>query len=295
MENIIVCNTSNDSLSKVDIDRVYVDTLPLKLGGEKIGPRSIDIKGERGVVVNCYSESITFVDIKNLKEIENYSVGKYPKDIKWRGENIYVACGDSNSIIIFNEVKKTIEFEIKVGDYPSSLAIDEKEEFIYIANSNSSSISIINNRTKKVEREIFLKEAPTKVELSKANNELLVCVNSFKQHMKGKLITYSLEDFKIKEEYRVGAFPIDLIESENLIYVANFGEGSISVINRLDKSSYKIMVGGMPKGLLKKDENLIISDYYKGKIILLNEQNMDKKIIAVGNEPNAMIFENLIH
>ncbi|MGL4848411.1 MAG: hypothetical protein ACRC28_05720 [Clostridium sp.] len=291
MDNIIVCNTSDDSLSKINIDRVSVDTLPLKLGGEKIGPRSIDVKEGRGVVANCYSDSITFIDLNSFKEIENYTIGKYPKDIKWGEKNIYVACGDSNSVIIFNEEKKNIEFEIKVGDYPGSLAVDKKEKFIYVANSNSNSVSVINNEKKKVEREILLKETPTKILLSKKDDELFICVNSFMQHMEGKLIVYSLRDCKIKEEYKVGDFPMDLIECENLIYIANFAEGSISVVNRAEKSSYRIMVGGMPKGLLKEKENLVISDYYKGRIVLLDEKRMDKKIIAVGNEPNAMIFE----
>ncbi|MGL4874609.1 MAG: YncE family protein [Clostridium sp.] len=295
MDNIIVCNTSDDSLSKINIDRVSVDTLPLKLGGEKIGPRSIDVKEGRGVVANCYSDSITFIELKSFKEVENYSVGKYPKDIKWGEKNIYVACGDSNSVIIFNEHKKRIEFEFKVGDYPSSLTVDKKEKFIYVANSNSSSVSVINNELKKVEKEILLKETPTKILLSKKNDELFICVNSFRQHMAGKLIIYSLKDSMIKEEYKVGDFPMDLIECEDLIYVANFAEGSVSVVNRKKKSSYRIMVGGMPKGLLKEKENLIIADYYKGKIILLNENNMDKKIIAVGNEPNAMTFESFTH
>ena len=72
----------------------------------------------------------------------------------------------------------------------------------------------------------------------------------------------------------VGYSPIDMIEDTENIYVSNFTDGTISVI---DKATYKvekvIYVGGMPKGILKYGS--VLDD----KII---------KVIAIESEPNAM-------
>lgn len=283
MKNIIVCNTDNDSLTRINIDRMSVDTLPLKLGGEKIGPISIDVKGERGVIANCYSDSITFINTRKFIEENNFLIGKYPNDIKWKDDYIYVTCGDSNSLIIFNEKEKRIDFEIKVGDYPNSISIDSEKKYVYVSNMNSNSITIIDNETKKVEREIYLKNSPTKIYLSKDKKNIYVCENTFEENMKGKLKIYSLNDFSLLNEYNIGAFPIDIFEKDGFVYSANFGDGSIRVVNLKNKDSYKFILGGMPREILKIDENIIVSDYYSGRIFIIDENTMHKKIIALGN------------
>lgn len=292
MKNIIVCNTANDSISKIDLEKMNINTLPLKLGGERIGPRNIDIKEKRGVVANCYSDSITFIDLEKLKEKETYNVDKYPKDIKWRDKYIYIACGDSNSIVFFNEERREIDFRIKVGDYPSSIVVDKKEKNIYVASMNSNSINIIDIKSKKVIKEVYLEDTPTKILLSENEKKIYMCQNSSSENTKGYLRVYTLEDFKLIKEYNLGAFPSDILLQDGLAYTSNLGDGSISVLNLKDGNSYKIIVGGMPKSVLKIEENIIISDYYSGNIIFLNEISMKKKIIAVGNEPNAMITIN---
>ena len=148
---------------------------------------------------------------------------------------------------------------------------------------NSNSITIINNETKKVEREIYLKNSPTKIYLSKDKKNIYVCENTFEENMEGKLKIYSLNDFSLLNEYNIGAFPIDIFEKDGFVYSANFGDGSIRVVNLKNKDSYKFILGGMPREILKIDENIIVSDYYSGRIFIIDENTMHKKIIALGN------------
>ena len=106
----------------------------------------------------------------------------------------------------------------------------------------------------------------------------------------GYLDVFSIDTFKRVARIEVGTSPIDLYEDINHIYVTNFTEGSISIINKekycVEKTLY---IGGMPKGILKKDNKLYIGDYLKGRLIIL-EKNKIEKIIAVDSEPNAMIL-----
>lgn len=293
MENIIVCNTANDSISKVDLEKNNISTMTLNLGGERNGPRNIDIQGESAVITNCYSDSITFVDLKELKEKENYKVDRYPKDIKWREEYIYIACGDSNSILFFNERSKEVEFSVKVGDYPSSIAIDKNEKNIYVANMNSNSLSVISNK-KKI-KDIKLKDMPTKIMLSENERYMYTCQNSFEGNKKGYLRIYEVNTFKLIKEYNLGYFPSDIVVKEGIAYITNLGDGSVSILNLKDGNSYRIIVGGMPKGVLKIREEIIVADYYSGELIFIHESSMNKKSIAIGVEPNAMAIVNQFH
>ena len=86
----------------------------------------------------------------------------------------------------------------------------------------------------------------------------------------------------------VGYSPIDMIEDTENIYVSNFTDGTISVI---DKATYKvekvIYIGGMPKGILKYGSVLYVADYLKSKLILIEDDKIIK-VIAIESEPNAM-------
>ena len=81
---------------------------------------------------------------------------------------------------------------------------------------------------------------------------------------------------------------MDVIEGEENIYVSNFTDGTISVINKgnmiLQESIY---VGGMPKGMITHENKIFVSDYLKGKIYVI-ENNKINKVIAIESEPNAM-------
>jgi YVTN family beta-propeller protein len=106
----------------------------------------------------------------------------------------------------------------------------------------------------------------------------------------GFLDVFSIETFNHVARVEVGTSPIDLYEDEEYIYITNFTEGSISIINKkryyVEKTLY---IGGMPKGILKHKNKLYIGDYLKGRLIVL-EENKIEKIIAIESEPNAMIL-----
>lgn len=295
MENIIVCNTANDSISKVDLEKNSISTMTLNLGGERNGPRNIDIQGESAVITNCYSDSITFIDLKGFKEKENYKVDRYPKDIKWKKKYIYIACGDSNSILFFNERRREVDFSVTVGDYPSSMAIDKEEKNIYVANMNSNSLSIIDNKKKIKIKDIKLKDMPTKIMLSEDERYMYTCQNSFEGSKKGYLRIYEVNTFKLIKEYNLGYFPSDIAIKDGIAYITNLGDGSVSILNLKDGNSFRVIVGGMPKGVLKIKEEIVVADYYRGELIFIHETLMKKKSLAIGVEPNAMAIVNHFH
>ena len=108
------------------------------------------------------------------------------------------------------------------------------------------------------------------------------------QAEEGYLDIFSIDNLERVTRLEVGTSPIDLCEDEENIYVSNFTDGTISVIDRNElKVTNSIFVGGMPRGLISYNKKLYIGDYLKGRLIVV-EENSIKKVIAIESEPNAM-------
>ena len=141
-----------------------------------------------------------------------------------------------------------------------------------------------NNVIKKIDAN----EYPTKVLLSKDKEFLYVCESYLGHDKSGFLDVISAKTLKSIKRITVGSSPMDVIEGEENIYVSNFTDGTISVINKgnmiLQESIY---VGGMPKGMITHENKIFVSDYLKGKIYVI-ENNKINKVIAIESEPNAM-------
>ena len=101
----------------------------------------------------------------------------------------------------------------------------------------------------------------------------------------------SKKDFSNLLKIKVGKSPVDIWEDNNKLYVSNFEDGTISIINlNLGKEVKKIYVGGMPRGIIKYKENIFVGDYGNQRIVKIDLENKKTKTIAVGKEPNAMIL-----
>ena len=62
MNSIYICNTCDDCIKKIDVENLDIDNIKLNSNGRPIGPRSIAIKDELGVVANSYDNSLSFLD-----------------------------------------------------------------------------------------------------------------------------------------------------------------------------------------------------------------------------------------
>ena len=298
MKSIYICNTCDDCIKKIDVENLDIDSIKLKSNGRPIGPRSISVKNELGVVANSYDNSLSFLDLINLKEIEKVYIGPHPKDVKLYKEYACVACSEINSIIFCNMKNKNIEFEIPSGNAPNSMALDFNRGMLLSTNLLENTVSFINLQSKTLDNKINVGEYPIKIIMSKNNDYFYLCESYLGGDNGGVIGIYSMKSLECVNRIKVGSMPIDIFEDEKnqRLYVANFGKKSISIVDIKKGEVIKdIIVDGMPNGIIKIQKEIFVTDYLYGKLNVISEENGKRKIIAIGCEPSAMIMINSNH
>ncbi|MCB2289594.1 YncE family protein [Clostridium sp. CS001] len=290
MSKLYVCNTSADCISKVNLDlfveeeKIYLD----KNNQRKIGPHGIYVYKDKLLTANSYDNSISMVNIDNY-ETESYFIGMHCNDLSVYDNKVYVICGDSDDIIVFDLEKKSIVEAIPCGNLPHSIYICKKKNLIVVANMNSDSITIIDCALNGAIKNIRVGAYPTKAVITTDGNYILVCESNIGMDSKGSISIISLKNYNVIYKIPVGNSPVDMYCNEKYCYVSNFGDGTISV---LDVNNYKevkkIKVGGMPRGILEDERYLYVGDNYNNLLFRIDKITENKKAISIGKEPTAM-------
>lgn len=290
---VIVCNSGVDCLNVIDLDTYHIKHISLDYNNNHIGPHSISFYKDKIITVNSFSDDLSIIDINKFKCIKSIKVGPHPNDIAIINEDAYVLCGDSNSLNIIDLNTGLIKYIITLEEYPHNICISENKEYAYICNLYGDSVSIIDCNNKKVIKRIRGFNKPTKIIISNDNQKLFICESNLGISGKGKIIQLDRNKLSARKEINLGTTPVDLYQEEKYLYVSNFVEGTISIIDvNLFREINRINVGGMPKNIVKNKEFIIVSDYYNGVLKIINTNDFKIKNIAIGKEPDAMLLIN---
>ena len=294
MNYIYICNTSSDSISKIDAkDFKLIKTIILsKNSNQKIGPHAICRYMDKLLIANNYSEEISILDINEDKLItETFYVGKHCNDIKVNKNFGYILCGDENSINVLDMNEMRIIERIPTEDFPHSIDFDYKKQRILISNMRSDSI-LISERSKFDKlRRIKVGDYPTKAIFTEDGEEIVVCESNLGSYERGSISIFSSESLKMINKISVGFSPVDMEYEKGICYVSNFGEGTISIIDIYNYNKInKINIGGMPRSIKKMGEYLYVLDNYNNKLYRIDLLTENKKAISIGKEPTGMAF-----
>lgn len=288
MSSIILCNTGSDSLSQISTDDYNVKRITFKLCDKPIGPHGIKVYGDKIITANTYNDSISFFNVKTLVEEKNFKVGPKPNDILLVDDKLYTICGESNAVVVYDIHDEKAVCEISTGSWPHNIEFYNDKNLILVSNLEGNSITVISRDSNDVIKTISTPEYPTKLKVSNDNEMLYVCESYLGSERDGYLDIFSLKDFSRVKRIELGSSPIDLCEDDENIYVSNFTDGSVSIVDKLSlKVRNTLYTGGMPKGIIKYLDNLYVADYLKGRLIVIENYKM-KKVIAIEAEPNAM-------
>lgn len=295
MEGICVCNIASNSLSFIDFNDYSTVSCPIILGECPSGPHGICLWSNIIITANSYSNSISFISIDNKKEIKNIYVGAHPNDVKVYNDKVYILCGESNSLVIFDLIEEKVIKEISLDIYPHFIDVSESG-LAAVVNMQSNKISIIDCNSDMKTNDILVGEFPTKCKLLENEDSIIVCESNLGLNIKGNIVKYNMGTKKKEFEYQVGYGPVDFFCANNIIYVSNFEEGSISIIDLNERKVDKLIIGGMPRGIIYNNNKIYIADNYKNKLIIINSSNrVIEKTITLGREPNAMVYYNLLN
>lgn len=293
MGYLCVCNTNSDTISVVDTENFSLKkTINLRTKeNTKVGPHGINCYKNLVFVVNNYSNNLKIIKNFDENNVENYYVGIHCNDLAVYDEKVYVACGESNSVVIFDLLTKKIVEEIPCENQPHSIEIDNNKKLMVVSNFNSNSITLIDLDDSKRIYNIRVGEYPTKACFTHLGDKIIVCESNIGSHEKGSISIFSLKELKKETNIKASKIPVDIFLTDKFCFVSNFGDGSIDIIN-LEKYIKKksIYVGGMPRGIVVDNGKLFIGDNYNN---LLMELDIDGKIIKsipIGKEPTGMVF-----
>ena len=294
MDSIMVCNTASDSLSIISLENDSVYNIPLLLNKKNNlnskGPHGIEIYKNKILTANSYDSSISVIDLNEKQTIETYFIGAHPNDIKTYKNKGYILCGEINSLIVFDMKEKNTIFQINTDENPHSIAIDNNG-IGYLCSLQGNSLEIIDCNKNILLKKFLGLNYPIKVIISKNLENIFVVESYLGEEREGYVNVLSKKDFSSLLKIKVGKSPVDIWEENNSLYVSNFEDGTISIINlSLGKEVKRIYLGGMPRGIIKYKKNIFVGDYGNDRIVKIDLENKKIKNIAVGKEPNAMIL-----
>lgn len=289
MSYIILCNTGSDSLKKINTESLKIESLTLSVGESPFGPHGLSLYKGKILVANNYNNSISLVNYSNFKEEDNVYVGAHPNDIIAYDDVVYVLCGESNSLIIYDLINERINFEIPTGRFPHNIILLKEKNLLFISNMVDDSISVIDYMNNKEIKRIKVESMPIKMIVSENNAYLYVCMSYLGQDTNGSIGIIELKTLELIDKIAVGHCPVDLFQEGNYLYVSNLCDGTVSIINLSElKEIDKFEIGGMPKGIVKVNENLFVGDYLNGLLKVIDIRDKKIKAISIGSEPNSM-------
>ena len=293
MDKLYICNTGSDYITELNLNSYKENKINLTSYNEKIGPYSLDSYEKFLVIINKYNSSLVKVDKVNHQYREYYDIGAQPNDIKVYGDKAYILCGEGNSLVIFDLKNNRIEECIYSGVYPHRIDICSEKGLGIITNMLGNNIVLINCNDNSIIREIKVKHYPTKAIFIDEGENVLVCESYMGADRPGIIKKISLNTGKVLQELYTGNYPADIVwdSSEDEAYVANFNDGSISIVdvgNMREKE--RIFIKGTPMAILKNNKELYIGDSHSNSLLLYSLYNKKTKIIPLGKEPNGMML-----
>ena len=288
MEKIIACSRAESNIKEIDLKDFSIKTLLL----ENDGPiRPCALKEYEGkIIVGCeHSQDVYIID-ESLKIEEKFSIGATSNDIDIYKNKGFFSCSDINSLRVVDLDSRKLIFQIPLDNHPFSIAIDKICGILYISNFYGNTISIVDcNNFREIDK-IYDLDYPSKILLSDDRRFIYVCESRFGSGKEGYISIFSLESRKKEKSIKVDLAPIDILESDGKIYVANLESGSLNIIDLYDYKKVSYNIGIMPIKILALDESIFVADYYTGFIKMLKIKENKTKIIAKSEEPSAMIF-----
>jgi YVTN family beta-propeller protein len=165
---------------------------------------------------------------------------RYPSDFR---QYAWITNGGSNSVTVLDLVNMQQAGTIPVGEDPTAIAVNPKNDEVYVANSDGASVSVIDAKTNRVTATIAVHREPSSIDVDGDGARAYVA-NAGSDNV-------SVIDLKIWHEIATvsaGEEPaaVRIAPDGNTLVVANGGSNSVSVI---DAQTLKLRAtfGGCPQ------------------------------------------------
>ncbi|MFM9872383.1 MAG: alkaline phosphatase family protein [Fimbriimonadaceae bacterium] len=143
-----------DKLAKIDLETQEIQLLDLP---DKSSPYQLRIAPNGNLYVSLQATAqIAEIEPDTFKMTRTLPTGRHPNDILIAEDRLFVACGNEDTVEIFDLYTFTQEERINVrpwpdapaGSTPNALAIDPSQEILYVALSDNNAVASIDIETR---------------------------------------------------------------------------------------------------------------------------------------------------
>lgn len=250
-------------------------------------------------IINTDTDTV----IDRYRNISKYKSGPFGVAISPTHQNVFVThpayrpiVGESDKVTVLQpKARKVAPSTVNVGNGAYGIAVSPSGWALYEANAGSGSITVLSaaGNVKKV-LDLNLKWPMGVVVARRQGKDVLYVTENQGESVAVVDPVYG----RLLERIRVGKSPIGLVLSKDAetLYVANYGDGSISVVDlKLRKESKKVVTIGKPYGMaISPDGQKVLATIQqsdksnrqvRGFVGFLDTKSFSEEYVKVGREP----------
>lgn len=250
-DRLYVVNSASRNISVVDVSRFSVlDIIQLTAGIEPVDiviiPDDRNLIEGKLYITNRISNDVAVVSTVTKRILKTISVGTSPSAIAADTvrKEIYVTNERSNDLSIISAIDDSLIATIKVDNKPTGIIVGKDK--IYVFNEGSNRISVISPSSRRVLSNIVV-EGPPKRGMQGFSSRLFVANTA------ANTLTFLNSQEVVTRTIPAGARPIGLAgdEKRNRIYVTNYGDYTVSLLDPIGEKVLKeLVVGKSPYGVM---------------------------------------------
>ncbi len=166
--------------------------------------------------------------VANNEIVRDHSVHSDNMILNEKGDTLYVANMDINTVSIVDAKSKKVLEEISVGKEPRQLALSPDGESLYVSCLYDNRVDVISTKKKKVMDSIKTGIQPYGLVTSQNGDKLYVA-----NYQTGTLSVIDTANRKEKKEINIGDRPrtVTITKDGKKLYIPHYLDGSISVID----------------------------------------------------------------
>jgi len=207
-----------------------------------------------------------------------------------RPARFYVLTTDEKMVkVIDSSSFRVIDSYPTLNDAATYMAISPDGQWAYLVHEQSGYLSRMNLRTGQIDPRVKLGNQPNYAVYLEQQRLLAVSLG-----LTQTVLLLDPASLRVVRTISTGSNPEGLLVSDNVLYVAESGDGSISANDLANRAAQgQVMVGFGPRRLAEADGQIFVSNYKDGSlsILLPGQLGALQEIYGLG-EPFEMVFDD---
>jgi len=156
-------------------------------------------------------------------------------------------------------------FPVPLNDEPTFMVISPDGQDGFLLDENNGYLSRVNLRTGRIDARVLLSDRPVYMAYLEEQNVLAVVMS-----LSQKVLLLHPHSLGVTRTIATGSGPQGLITWGNQLFLAEYGENSVSVTDLSSRGTQnRLLVGFGPRRLLKTENQIYVSNYQDGSLSVL--------------------------